>query len=101
MVSVAVSASVGDTTVVSAVAGKKIRVMEFFLVPTGTATLRFESGTGGTALTGQMSTVTGNPIASGYSPDGHFETGVGELLNIEFVGVGLTISGWLTYVEVD
>jgi len=49
-----IDAASGDTSLVAAVTGKKIRVISFMLVGGGAATARFESGAGGTALTGQM-----------------------------------------------
>ena len=41
-------ASSGDNTLVSAVAGKRIRVLNIVMVVSGTVTIRFESGASGT-----------------------------------------------------
>ena len=88
-----VSASSADNTIVAAVAAKKIRVHQVALQITGSCSIRFESGTGGTALTGVMPIVAGavTAILSGsngqfllpYSPVGWFETAVNTLLNLE------------------
>ena len=90
-----------DNTIIAAVAGKKIRVLGFFLVAAGAVTARFESDTGGTALTGQMTLAAGDPfVSSGFSPIGWFETVAGELLNLELSGA-VSVDGALTYVLVD
>lgn len=93
------AASSGDNTIVAAVAGKKIRVLNFVLVGSAAITTRFESAASGTALTGQMTMAAGSVIASGYCKIGHFETLAGELLNLELSGAN-TVDGYLVYVEV-
>lgn len=94
------AASSGDNTIVAAVTGKKIRVLAGSLTMTGTAvTIRFESGAGGTALTGQMTPLQGHTITLPFSPVGHFETAAGELLNLE-LGGAQSVDGWIVYVEV-
>lgn len=90
-----------DTTLVAAVTGKKIRVLSVFLIMTGTAvTIRFESGTGGTALTGQMTPTQGGGFVLPHNPLGWFETLDSELLNLE-LGGAQSVDGVLTYIEVD
>src|SRR5687768_9803 len=76
-------ATSGDNTLVAAVTGKRIRVLDIVLISAGTMTVRFESGASGTALTGQMSVAAGTGFAPGFSPVGHFETAAGALLNME------------------
>lgn len=94
-------ATSGDNTLVAAVTGKKIRVLALFAIMTGTAvTIRFESGAGGTALTGQMQPTQGGGFVLSYNPVGWFETAAGELLNMELSGAQ-SVDGVLTYVEVD
>jgi hypothetical protein len=94
------AASSGDNTVVSAVTGKKIRVLSGHLTMTGTAvTIRWESAASGTALTGQMTPLQGTSISFGYNPHGHFQTIAGELLNLE-LGGAQSVDGWITYAEV-
>lgn len=94
------AASSGDNTIVAAVAGKKIRVLAGSLTMTGTAvTIRFESGAGGTALTGQMGPAAGQTIPLPFCPVGHFETVSGDLLNME-LGGSQSVDGWIVYVEI-
>ncbi len=90
----------GDNTLVAAVTGKKIRVLAAFLTMTGTAvTIRFESGAGGTALTGQMTPTQGQTIVLPFNPLGWFETAAGALLNLE-LGGAQSVDGSLTYITV-
>lgn len=94
-------ATSGDNTLVSAVTGKKIRVLACFAMMTGTAvTIRFESAAGGTALTGQMQPTQGGGFVLPYNPVGWFETAEAELLNMELSGAQ-SVDGVLVYVEVD
>lgn len=90
----------GDNTLVAAVTGKKIRVLGCFAIMTGTAvTIRFESGAGGTALTGQMTPTQGGGFVLPFSPVGWFETAAGSLLNLE-LGGAQSVDGSLVYIEV-
>lgn len=93
-------ASSGDNELVAAVAGKKIRVYNIVLVSAGSMTVRFESGAGGTALTGQMNVVAGSGFAPGFDPMGHFETAAGAALNLE-LSAATSADGWLTYELID
>lgn len=94
------AASSGDNTIVAAVTGKKIRVHSCVIIMTGTAvTLRFESGAGGTALTGQMQPSQGGGFVLPHNPMGWFETAAGELLNLE-LGDAQSADGVLVYSEV-
>lgn len=89
-------ASNGDNTLVPAMAGMRITVLQFGFVAAGSATVRFESAAGGTALTGQMSCVAQTVVVSPYVPDGLFYTNKGELLNLE-LSAGVSVDGWLIY----
>lgn len=90
----------GNNTLVAAVTGKKIRVLAFFGVMTGTAvTIRFQSGAGGTALTGQMQPSQGGGFVLPFCPVGWFETAASALLNLE-LGGAQSVDGCLVYVEV-
>lgn len=93
------TATSGDNTLVAAVVGKKIRVLNVMLIARGTVLARFESGASGTALTGQMQLYSGTGFAPGYDKHGHFETGTNTLLNLE-LSAAVNVDGWLTYVEV-
>jgi hypothetical protein len=90
--------SAADSTLVAAVASRKIRVVSLFVVAAGTVNVRFESGTGGTALTGQVPLVANTGFVLGFNPVGWFETAVNTLLNLELSG-GIAVHGSLTYIE--
>lgn len=94
------AATSGDNTIVAAAgAGVKIRVLSLFLVAGGDVDVRFESGTGGTALTGQMDMTANSGIVLPYNPAGWFETADNTLLNIE-LSAAVSIDGAIQYVEV-
>lgn len=92
-------ATSGDNTLVAAVTAKKIRVLALFLVAAGTVNVRFESGAGGTALTGQMNLIANTGFALPYNPIGWFETASNTLLNME-LSAAVSCDGCLTYIEV-
>lgn len=89
-------ATSGDNTLVAAVTGKKIRVFSYVLWSGGSVNARFESGAGGTALTGQMTTTTTESMAVNCAPYGCFETAAGALLNLE-LSAAVSVDGHLTY----
>jgi hypothetical protein len=93
------AATSGNNTLVAAVSAKKIRVTSMFLVAAGTVDVRFESGAGGTALTGQMSLVSTTGFVLPYNPNGWFETASNTLLNLELSGA-ISVDGAITYIEV-
>lgn len=89
----------GDNTLVAAVTGKKIKVLAVILVVSGDVDVRFESGAGGSALTGIISLAQdGNGfILPSTLPGFHwFETAAGELLNLE-LSDAVQVSGCLLY----
>jgi len=92
-------AAIGDNTLVAAVTGRKIRVLACALVAGGAVTVRFESGAGGTALTGQMSLAANGVLTLPYNQAGWFETAAGALLNLELSGA-VSVDGALVYAEV-
>lgn len=92
-------AASGDNTLVAAVSGKRIRVLSYQLVAANTVAIRFESGAGGTALSGVMTAAVSVPITGQFNPVGHFETAAGALLNME-LGGAVQVSGHITYQEV-
>ena len=94
------AASSGDQTIVAAVASKKIRVLSVFMISAGTVNARFESGAGGTALTGQMNLVANSGFVLPFNPIGWFQTAAATLLNLELSGA-VSVDGALTYCEVD
>lgn len=94
------AATSGDNTLVAAVDGKRILVTSLFLVSAGTVNVRFESGAGGTALTGQMNLVANTGFALNFNEYGWFKTEKGTLLNLELSG-SVSVDGSLSYIEVD
>ena len=98
----AVAVQAGDNTLVAAAgAGIKIRVLSAVLVMSGGAnTLRFESDTGGTALTGQMDVGNDLQLILPYNPAGWFETAANKLLNLE-LSATTAVAGVLGYVLVS
>jgi len=92
-------ATSGNNTIVAAVAGKKIRVLQWALVCAGAVTVRWEDGASGTALTGQMQFAANSGMNSGFCPVGHFETTANTLLNLE-LSAATSVDGWLVYVEI-
>lgn len=94
------AATLGDNTLVAAVAGKKIRVLALALVASGGAnTARLESGAGGSALTGQMSLAANGVLVLPHNPTGWCETAAAALLNLE-LSAATSVDGCLTYIEV-
>lgn len=95
-VGIAVSAS-GNNQVIAAVGGKKLRVLSYILVAAGTVSVKFRSAS--TDKTGAMPLVANSGIASGFCQVGHFETAVGEALNLN-LSDAIAIGGHVTYIEV-
>lgn len=93
------ASSSGDNTLVSAVAGKKIRVVDIFFVCAAAVTVRLEDGAGGSALTGQMEFAANSGMGPPFNPLGHFETSSNTLLNME-LSAAVWVAGYLQYVEV-
>lgn len=95
---VAISASSGNSTLVAATAGYRIRVLSYVLVPTANQTAQFQSSTTSN-LTGVMTTLAGTPIVQPFQKEGVFETVAGELLNLSTSAS--TMKGHLTYCLVQ
>lgn len=94
------AADSGNNTLVAAVAGKKIRVIQFGLILDGAVTVQFQSGANGTALTGAMAPGTNGGLCPPFCPWGLLETAAGELLNLR-LSAAVGVRGWLTYQLVD
>lgn len=94
------AATSGNNTLVAAVTGKKIRVLAYKLTGSGAVNAKFQSGAGGTDLTGlEYIAAAGGGVFAGFNPVGHFETAAGVLLNINLSG-SVAVGGHLTYVEI-
>lgn len=92
------AANSGDNTIVAAPgAGLRIRVLSYFYKVTSAVNVRFESGAGGTALTGIVPYGAEGGVAKDSDSDGLFECAVNTLLNMELSGA-VQVSGHLNYV---
>ena len=95
------SAASGTRSVVAAVSGKRIRVLNYVVVASGNTTIQWQSFDGGstyTDLSGDMPPRNVDHCEASYSPDGHFQTISGEAL-VVVVG-GNALEGHLSYIEV-
>lgn len=96
------AAASGNTTIVAAQTGKIIRVHAYNIVAAGSVVAKFQSGAGGTDLTGPMSMIVGVSIPAAMQPDDIepdaclFQTAAGSLLNLNASGA-VQISGHITY----
>ena len=86
----------GNTQVVGAVSGKRIRVIAFAVVANATVNIKFQSGT--TDITGSMRVVEGGGIAHAFD-GGLFQTAVGQPLNIN-LSANATVGGYVVYREI-
>ena len=92
-----VSGNTDGMTLVAAVTGKRIKVLQYCLVVSGTGAIQFKSAT--TALSGAMPGVANSQFTGGgYCPDGHVITAASEALNLGNSST-LTVTGYLVYVE--
>lgn len=96
--SIAVSSS-GVNIVIAAMVGKAIRVLSYVLTANGTVNVKWQSHTLPTDLTGLDYLVANTGVSSGYSPIGHFQSRVGESLDINLSGA-IAVGGHLTYILV-
>lgn len=95
---IAASAS-GNNTIVAAVTSKKIRVIAAQLVSNGTVNVKWQSGAGGTDITGLAYLVVNTGYVLPYNPAGWFETAVTTLLNLN-LSAAIAVGGSITYIEV-
>jgi len=86
----------GNTEVVGAVSGKRIRVIAYAVIANATVSIKFRSGT--TDITGSMRVVEGGGIAHAYD-GGLFQTAVNQPLNINLSN-NATVGGYVVYREV-
>lgn len=95
---IALSAT-GNTTQIAAVTSKKIRVLAASFIANGAVNIKFQTGTGGTDLTGLYYLVANAGAVLPFNPAGWFETGSGVLLNAN-LSAAIAIGGTITYIEV-
>lgn len=98
LIDIALGNSGGDTTIIAAVVGKRIRVLAITLCPSKNCTLIFKSGAT-TDKTGPMFLSQGIPLDVNRSPCGFFvETNSGDAFVIN-VNNNVLVGGTLTYIE--
>jgi hypothetical protein len=95
---IAASAS-GNNTIVAAVSAKKIRVLAVQLTANGAVNPKWQSGAGGTDLTGLAYLVANTGYVLPYNPAGWFETASNTLLNLN-LSAAIAVGGSITYIEV-
>lgn len=96
-----VAAGTTDASVVSAVSGKKIRIVSYKIATvTAATTVTFNSkpAGAGTAISALLVAPVGTSNAA-FSPLGHFETNSGEGLTVT-TGAGNPVGVQVTYIEV-
>jgi hypothetical protein len=94
-----VASASGATTVVSAVGGKRIRVLRWSLSSNGSVNIKWQSHVTPTDITG-LHYLTQYAAAGGaYCPVGIFQTVSGEALDIN-LSASVAVGGELTYVEI-
>lgn len=94
------ASSSGNNTLVAAVTGKKIRVLAYNLIGNGAVNIKFQSGAGGTDLTGlKYIAAAGGGLCAPFNPVGWFETASNTLLNLNLSGA-IAVGGELVYIEV-
>lgn len=87
----------GDVTIVSAVPGKKIRVLSVALGSDGNGAVRWKSGSGNISGPIQMDKAGGYAVAADF---GLMETNTGESLVLN-LDSEINVGGHISYVEVD
>ena len=95
---IAASAS-GNNTIVAAVTAKKIRVLAAQLTANGSVNAKWQSGAGGTDITGLAYLVVNTGYVLPFNPAGWFETAVTTLLNLN-LSAAIAVGGSITYIEV-
>lgn len=94
------AASSGNNTILAAQgASNIILVHQCILVASGAVTIKFQSGAGGTDLTGAMSIAANGGFVLPFSPVGWFKTAANTLLNLS-LGGAVAVNGVFTYTVV-
>lgn len=88
----------GSADVVSAVSGKKIRVLALYAHGTTTGTIKFQTGAT-TDLTGAMKVNDGTAVIWPYNPVGWIETAAGAKLNA-VLSTMTAFDGCMIYAEI-
>lgn len=81
-------------TIVAAISGKRIRVLNYVLLATSASTATWKSNT--TAISGVLPVGAYGGAVGPFSPAGHFQTAIGEALKLD-QGSSANVQGHLTY----
>lgn len=84
----------GTLALQAAIADRAIRVTSYVLSISGAGSVEFNSAA--TPITGDMGFAAASitPLASGYDPNGHFQTVKGEALNMILTGAVNVYGHW-------
>lgn len=93
------ASAVGNNTIIAAVTSKKLRVLAYNFIANGTVNAKFQSGAGGTDLTGLKYCVANSGICAPFNPVGWIETASGALLNLN-LSAAIAVGGEIVYAEI-
>lgn len=94
-----VASASGATTIINAVASKKIRVLALQLVANAAVNVKWQSHATPTDITGLAYLATNGGLVLPFNPVGWFQTLTGEALDINLSGA-VAVGGSITYVTV-
>ena len=92
------ASSSGATTIVSAVAGKKVYILRWSLSSNGNVNVNWQSHTTTTTATGLHYLTQFASAGGAYCPAGIFATAIGEALDLN-LSASVAVGGELTYVQ--
>lgn len=92
------AASAGNNTIVAAVPDRRIRVLSVFIIAATATTAQFQSGAGGTALTGACPLGDTGGYVLPFNEGGWFQTEPNTLLNLS-LGGAVSVAGSISYIE--
>lgn len=89
----------GVTTLIPAVAGKKLFIISMSMISNGTVNVKFQSHILPTDLTGLYYLVANTGFVLPFNPNGWFQTIAGEAFDIN-LSAAIAVGGSITYIEV-
>lgn len=92
------ASSNGDNTIIAAVSHIKLRVLSYLIVSNGTVDVKWKSDS--TDISGALPLIANTGAASGYNPNGHFQTAKGEALILN-LSANISVQGHVMCVEVS
>lgn len=98
-------ATSGDNTLLSGVAGKKIRVLSMMLISGGTVNLYFTSNAAGTVIfggsTNKIALAANTGFVLPYNPHGWMEVTTDGHALVANLSAAIAVSGGMTYIEAE